>query len=1109
MRQIEEYISPLIEGQFPAFYRDEGQLFIAFVKAYYEWAESNLQLLTFEDDTNFNKGDTITQGDQTGIIIAVYDPFYLIQLNQFEQFKCNTLCNDLTICTSSSGGSTYIESVRNFNHEYMGRKLVDIKDIDKTIDRFIISFKNKYLPDIQFNTASNKRLFIKNSLDFYRAKGTERAIDLFFKLIYALEAQVYYPGDDIFKLSDNEFVDVQYLEVLASPNNVQFVGQSIVGADSRATAFVERLVRVRKGSRFVEVMYLSNVFGTFRTKEQISTTTLDPNYISKIVGSLSSAEVVRSQPGNRIGDTLSSIDGSGKKAKFRVTGIEDLDDTVEFQLVNSGWGYSSDAEVIGSDIVFNFNNLIIENTEYFFDNEPFRTFETIKQDLVSYTANTAANNFTIIPVSQTVTSYSNSGIEFEGVVVSSNTAAGTIVVNFNSDTYSNDSIITSVSELKSSGNTLTFEVDSGTIVSATANVIAVSQLSTFDYTYTGDTQLQTSDIIYQKDDNDSVYANGIVTFSLANFETGSYTINVERNIGSFRTNRPFYRLSDNAEYTLNKISDTRVGAIDVVNTFYNTANTYGVSTGSYSKGNNSSYTTKANFTIQTFKNNVEYHNFYANDVIDTANLSLTINTSSYGLSGDANAGFTDIISNALNYSNVSIGSLDIILTTDNGSGYDSEPFYIIYDKKTKHLERYDYVIVYSDEQRNFREGEIVVGSTSNARAVIDVHDRANRTILATRLSLSTSSFPTVDEIEDSLTPDISDFIVNETITGIDSNITAVVSYVNERRREERVGLNAEVDTQLFIGEGYVSTVTVIDSGFGYQQDEVVNTRSDRSPNSITGLKLNINTQGRAQGYFTSRKGFLSSDKFLHDNDFYQEYSYQVLTSLPFQTYKKTLVEVLHVAGTKPFGKYIGTTVAPLDINITTEVSDFAIGKIDVFFNVSTIFPPDRVVWTYRPALFDSSSDSTFFGSTLTAGILRPSLIESGENIFGADRLISVLRPALLNNEQTFETADVSHVLHPPIVNNEQTFENVIVSSTLRPSIINNTQTFFGAVVRQSLKPTLETNTQTFESATITQNIIRAQKFNNVNQFFTHSLIGGLIYVEGGYVDQNYVSEDAT
>lgn len=1121
MRNVEEYISPLVEGQFPAFYHDDGPMFIAFVKAYYEWAESNLQLLTFEDDTDFNKKDTITQGDKTGTIIAVYDSSYLVQLNQFDQFKCNTLCNDLTICTSSSGGSSYIQTARSFNHEFLGRRLFDIKDIDETIDKFIISFKNKYLPDIQFNTASNKRLFIKNSLDFYRAKGTERAVDLFFKLIYAIEAGVYYPGDDIFKLSDNEFVNVQYLEVQTSPNNVQFVGQTVRGADSGAEGYVERMVRVRKNARFIEVLFVSNVSGRFITNEQISTTTLSTNYVSKMIGSLSFAEIERSNPGHVVGDNLSALDGSGKKAKFRVTEVEDITGIVEFVIENEGWGYTADAEVIGSDKVLRFNNLTVENTELFHYNYPFHQFETIQQDLVSFTANTEANTG-VIALAQTVYSYDGSNVEFQGTVVSSNSQTGVVIVNYNSNNYANDDIILGITELLNTGNTVSMNVITDvSIVNATANVIATSKTSVFDYSYTGDTELRKNDVIYQKDDYGAVYANAVVTLVSANAELASYTAQIESNIGNFRTNRTFYREFDDAPYTLNNISNTDIGIVDIVNTFYENANTYGLSSGSYSPNTQIfSYTSKANFSIQSLKNTKEYYNFFANDVISTANLNQIINSSSYGLSANASIGYNGIIGDALPFTNTEIGSLELLLTTNPGEEYASDPFYIIFDKTTKHLERYDYKIIYSDQEQNFQVGETILGSSGGATAVITEHDRKNRTILATRTSLPTASYPTIEEAANTALSDIVDFVEGEEFTGLNTNITTTISYVNERRRENRTGLNAEVSSQTFSGNGYISAVSVIDSGFGYQENELINVQLDRIPSKISTFRLKLGNQGVAPGYFTSRKGFLSSDKYLHDNDFYQEYSYQVLTSLPFETYKQTLIDVLHVAGTKPFGKYVGTTVVKLGLTITTEVSDYEIGKIDLYVNENIIYPPTRVVWTYRPALFDSSAATQFFAPTLIGGILRPSLFEDTDSIFGS-RVFGVLRPTLHNDTDSFFASTVAHVLRPTSYNDTDSFFAPTVTHKLSPASINNVSNLFVPTVRHTLHPSLETNSQTFNSATLDEGLVRPTLLGSSNQFYTALIIGGTIYGPLDYVTSTgatailsdditeYVSEEAT
>ena len=39
LSDFEDYISPLIESQFPNIYKEDGPVFVAFVKAYYEYLE--------------------------------------------------------------------------------------------------------------------------------------------------------------------------------------------------------------------------------------------------------------------------------------------------------------------------------------------------------------------------------------------------------------------------------------------------------------------------------------------------------------------------------------------------------------------------------------------------------------------------------------------------------------------------------------------------------------------------------------------------------------------------------------------------------------------------------------------------------------------------------------------------------------------------------------------------------------------------------------------------------------------------------------------------------------------------------------------------------------
>ena len=261
MKDIVTYISPLIESQFPSFYREDGQVFITFVKSYYEWLE---------------------------------------QAN-------NTL--------------------------YHSRRLLEYRDVDQTVDDFLVYFKEETLKNIQFDTATNKRLLIKNALDFYRSKGTERSVDLFFKLVYAQPASVRYPGDDVFKLSDNTWKIPIYIEVTETPYNAAFEGKQITGVDSGATAFVDNYSVKKKIndqtdsagnkvkiSKNIHVFFLSNIKGNFKYGEKvIHTGTTDPRNTPVITGSLNELEVLTGASDYVVGDIVTLTSNTGMNGKAIVT----------------------------------------------------------------------------------------------------------------------------------------------------------------------------------------------------------------------------------------------------------------------------------------------------------------------------------------------------------------------------------------------------------------------------------------------------------------------------------------------------------------------------------------------------------------------------------------------------------------------------------------------------------------------------------------------------------------------------------------------------------------------------------------------------------------------
>ena len=151
------------------------------------------------------------------------------------------------------------------------RRLYEYRDIDQTVDDFVVYFKEKYLKNITINTVTATRTLIKHSLDIYRSKGSERCISLLFRACFGVDARVYYPSSDLFVASDGVWKIPQYLEVTIADTNYIFEGKEVVGLISGARGFVDAVVRRSIGNQgFVDVFYISAASGTFVAGEKLS-----------------------------------------------------------------------------------------------------------------------------------------------------------------------------------------------------------------------------------------------------------------------------------------------------------------------------------------------------------------------------------------------------------------------------------------------------------------------------------------------------------------------------------------------------------------------------------------------------------------------------------------------------------------------------------------------------------------------------------------------------------------------------------------------------------------------------------------------------------------------
>lgn len=389
MRNIEDYISPFVESQFPLFFQEEGPLFVLFAKEYFKWLESS----------------------------------------------------NVPVNGTNVAGKTL----------YYSRNLFEYRDIDKTIEEFYVHFKEKYLKGITFDSLTSKVNLIKAAHDLFGSKGTERSIDLLFKLLYGTKVEVYNPGQDILKASDGVWVEPVYLEVTQSSKTSGFAGKQITGSLSGTTAFAEYVITRNVNDKIIDIIYLSGLNGSFETGENITIDGIIENS-PKVIGSLSLVELTTTGQDFTVGEIVNITSARGIEGKARVTSTYSETGLVKFSILDGGWGYSANATTDVSDKVITLSNITNSNNSI----NSFEIYELISQNLFSL----AITNFTgNVDIGEVVTNINGAQSIVVKTTPTADANAFTVVINpISGNQFSNTVIYAANQAVVVTNNSVTFTV---------------------------------------------------------------------------------------------------------------------------------------------------------------------------------------------------------------------------------------------------------------------------------------------------------------------------------------------------------------------------------------------------------------------------------------------------------------------------------------------------------------------------------------------------------------------------------------------------------------------------------------------------------------------------
>lgn len=885
---IEQNISNLIESLFPSFYKTDGENFVAFVKAYYEWME--------------------TEGSES-------------------------------------------------------RKILEYRDIDTTVDEFLDYFKNEYLNGLPATTQIDRKLLVKHIKDLYRSKGSTQSFKLFFKLVFNEDVDVYDPSVDVLRASDGVWTIPKYLECSASNRTISFIGKKITGATSGATAFVENVVRRKIKERFVDIVYISNVYGNFETGEYISSdnSLLNSPYI---IGSLNSITLTSGGSNNAIGDVFDVTSEFGQQAQAKVTAITDGTGKVDFTLLDGGYGFSNSSTVLISSAVLNINNV----------NGAVQPLMSVVQplDRANYNILSGANTFVVMD--SVVGSNSTNTSVATGYIVSltaSNTTAGNVVISTVTGDWRN-------------ANTITLLSNS----SITANVLSVANISSFATIVDSN-----STTVGLTNVSGNLYAKAYIKFYVPEPIGLSSSNTATANVNGFNTYYSTLVANDDLLYF--RANNGIIGKVKNVNsntlitltsnstyTFTNTTIWHTAFKGSANTGSLYSSGSGATFKIGSLSNTesitvgsdlISANNSglvpFLDMLIDGSNSNVASNA--YGFSSNTGLGYNNVMFYAFGNTTLTIGTIKALSSINPGNNYNINPTVNIieryvagYDKKdiTIDLSNTNYlfstgqqlrqeiseaqkIVRFSSNTGTFLPGEVVIQQTSGANGVI--LSTTTNSITVSVLSgnfvagnnvigqvnggnaaVSAVDSLTVVKVADGLIRSVSgntvtirktsfntDFQTGN-VYSVDDNSTLFGSgfaqFINTANSRQ-MGFNSSVNTEVKTATGIVTEVEIIDSGFGFIPNESVTlTKSSNSNITLFGDSIVVR-QGTGTGYWKNNNGKLNSDKYIHDNYYYQEYSYEIQSKMSLNSYSDILKKVLHVSGNELFG---GVRIkSTLDINV--------------------------------------------------------------------------------------------------------------------------------------------------------------------------------------------------
>lgn len=835
-------------------------------------------------------------------------------------------------------GEQFLDFVQSY-YEYLEengnltdaiQNLKSYRDINTTLDEYLEYFRRDLLPSIPNEIAADKRLFAKYIHQFNQSRGTLASYKLLFRALYNENVEVYYPAEQILKVSDGDWRMDRYLVTAYDPRAYSFIGKTIKGVESQAEALVEDVVKIVVRGRDVMKIVLSNIKGFFNHLEPVKLKSDTGGGFSIIVEAGINRLAVKSIGADySLGDVVDLVSSdNGYFGKAVVTAVRNSGGALSYNLISGGSGYTATYDYGGTKVTFiggdgydkggfeiflddiedtfaiSININLIQSNNIFGESAPTITFPDrsgTPSGLMSTFANTPLSSprFGFPEQGEEVTKadfheHANAAINIANTSTIPDDAklyGGTsganaqvrIIVDgtsgdswFKVDGHKNWQVGEDVHLNTASGDVV------GTVTDWQGNT-AGHQILQFGYWANTTSAINDGTEVHGLTSNAYGVIKSFGAQVLSGWSEGTDVRDLlEVVVTSNATSSIDNRWSVGPMQKFIQGEDLEVVGGDFIGTVANdTSNT--VIENVYTSLRDSLIFKATYFgTIQKLSNQVSGAGYTIaptikvreNDVaslgIGEAWLRLITDDKNWN---SANSLFEKCDTNDKIIGLTSRASGDV----KGGLGTQAV-FYNEYELNKWEM----WVRVWQDPQQR-TPGQINWRLGENVR--IDIFNQEHIPYEPDTRSVADTAYATIAEI------------IDGGVLGDNANITA------------GVGAN-----------GVVSALRPFDSGFSYRNNEVVILKDDKYHGSLATAQISLKGVGNSEGYYASSRGHISSIRsILQDNNYYHEYSYELQTALPFSKYKDVVLKLVHPAGQAVFNKYKLQSNVYLDVVASSEI----------------------------------------------------------------------------------------------------------------------------------------------------------------------------------------------